>query len=84
MPNFKSMDSIRELARDFIRRSTLEYALLDPKRLSVILVEDHQNEEQFTVRLEYDGSNLPIWGLYSFTIPDRKIVRFSTIRVGGI
>lgn len=72
------------LARDFIQRSTLDYYLLDPKRLSVILVEDHQNAEQFTVKLEYDGSNLPIWGLYAFALPNRKIVRFSTIRIGGI
>ena len=73
-----------ELARDFIHRSTLDYYMLDPKRLTIILVEDHQNAEQFTVKLEYDGSNLPIWGLYAFAMPDKKIVRFSTIRVGGI
>ncbi|MCB1447513.1 MAG: pilus assembly protein [Rhizobiaceae bacterium] len=72
------------LARDFIRRSTLDYYLLDPARLSVKVDEDRQNAEQFTVRLEYAADTLPIWGLYAFVMPDKKITRFSTIRIGGI
>lgn len=72
------------LARDFVRRSTLDYYLLDPSRLTVFVGDDRQNAEQFTVRLEYDGANLPIWNLYAFTLPDRKIIRASTIRIGGI
>lgn len=72
------------LARDFIDRSTLDYPLLEPDRLRVILTEDGQNVDQFTVKIEYDARNLPIWGLYAFAMPDEKITRFSTIRIGGI
>lgn len=71
------------LARDYISRSTLDYYLLEPSRLTVSVSDDISNARQFTVRVEYDAAGLPIWGLYSFALPDRKIKRFSTIRIGG-
>ena len=72
------------LAREFIARSTLDYYLIEPANLSVSVADDAGNTHQFTVTLEYDASNLPIWNLYSFALPDKKIKRFSTIRIGGI
>lgn len=72
------------LARDFITRSTLNYYLLEPSNLVVSVADDAKNANQFTVMLEYDASNLPIWKLYAFAMPDKKIKRFSTIRIGGI
>ncbi|WP_258157617.1 TadE/TadG family type IV pilus assembly protein [Rhizobium sp. TH2] len=72
------------LARNFIAQSTLNYYLIDPAKLIVSVTDDQLNEQQFTVRLEYDASDLPIWSLYSFALPDKTIKRFTTIRIGGI
>lgn len=72
------------LARNFIAQSTLTYYLIDPTKLVVSVTDDQLNEQQFTVRLEYDASDLPIWSLYSFALPDKTIKRFTTIRIGGI
>ena len=72
------------LARDFIRRSAFNYYMLDPSRLTIFVDESPENIEQFSVRLEYDGANLPIWNLYALNLSGKKITRISTIRIGGI
>ena len=73
-----------QLAKDFIAHSTLDYYLLEPTKLKASVAADLKNADQFTVTVEYDASNLPVWGLYSFVMPSKQIKRFSTIRIGGI
>ena len=74
----------KKLASDFITSSTMNYFMLDAKKLTVSVVDDPKNQSQFTVSVEYDATNLPIWGLYSFALPQSQIKRFSTIRLGGL
>ncbi|KJF66571.1 MULTISPECIES: TadE/TadG family type IV pilus assembly protein [Rhizobium] len=73
----------QQLARDFITKSDLSYAFMDKTRFTVDVATDPANANQFTVKVEYDASDLPIWSLYSYTLPDTVIRRFSTIRIGG-
>jgi len=72
-----------DLATSFIKQSTINNAFIDPTKLAVSVKDDSSNSSQFTVSLSYDATNLPIWQLYSFTMPNPTIRRFSTIRVGG-
>lgn len=73
-----------QLVNNYITLSTLNDPLIDRKKLQVTVVTDPQNANQFTVTTEYDASALPIWNLYTFPLPDTKIRRFATIRMGGI
>lgn len=72
------------LAQAFVNDTTLHYAFLSRDRLQVSVQDDPGNPNQFTVALDYDASDLPIFKLYSFALPDERIRRFSTIRIGGI
>ena len=73
-----------QLAKDYISSSTLSYNLIQPSKLTVSVVGDPKNANQFTVSVSYDATALPIWNLYSFAMPNSVIKRFSTIRIGGI
>ncbi len=73
-----------QLVRDFLSQSTMSYALLEKKNFTTQVQQDPKNPNQFTVSIEYDASNLPIFALYSYAMPDPHIRRFSTMRVGGI
>lgn len=73
-----------QLVRDFLNQSTMSYALLEKKNFTTQVQQDPKNPNQFTVSIEYDASNLPIFALYSYAMPDPHIRRFSTMRVGGI
>jgi Flp pilus assembly protein TadG len=73
-----------KLAEDYIKQSTLDYYLLSADRFSITVSDDPHNTQQFTVAIDYDASNLPIWSLYSFALPEKRIKRFSTIRIGGV
>ncbi|MBB3656989.1 Flp pilus assembly protein TadG [Rhizobium sp. BK650] len=73
-----------QLVSDFISRSTIDHPLLDRSKLQVSVTTDPTNANQFTVSATYDASNLPIWNLYTFPLPDHVIHRFATIRMGGI
>ena len=73
-----------QLVNNYIALSTLNDPLIDRKKLQVTVATDPTNANQFTVTTEYDASALPIWNLYSFPLPDTKIRRFATIRMGGI
>ncbi|TCS09004.1 TadE/TadG family type IV pilus assembly protein [Rhizobium sp. BK418] len=73
-----------QLVNDFISRSTIDHPLLDRSKLQVSVTTDPANANQFTVSATYDASNLPIWNLYTFPLPDHMIRRFATIRMGGI
>lgn len=74
----------QSLARDYISKSTTNFAFLNPSRFTVTVKDDAANPNQFTVNVEYDAKDLPIWNLYSYALPDTNIKRFSTIRIGGI
>lgn len=72
------------LARNFVTKSALDYAFLDKKRMNVSVGSDPGNANQFTVTVEYDARDLPIWNLYTYALPEKTIKRFSTIRIGGV
>jgi Flp pilus assembly protein TadG len=72
------------LVADFVNRTTMNHALLDKSRLSLQVQVDPSNPNQFTVSLSYDASNLPIFNLFSYAMPDKQIRRFATVRVGGV
>lgn len=73
-----------QLVSNFVSTSTLNGAFIDRNKLKVTVAPDPTNNNQFTVSVEYDAQNLPIWNLYSFALPDKTIKRFATIRMGGI
>lgn len=72
------------LASEFIGKVTSDHAFLEPANMSVAVEDDPGNDEQFTVKISYDASNLPIWSLYAFAMPSSRIERYATIRIGGI
>jgi len=72
------------LAKDFVSRSALSYAFMDKRYFNVKVGSDLSNSNQFTVTVEYDATELPIWSLYSYALPEKTIKRFSTIRIGGV
>jgi Flp pilus assembly protein TadG len=74
----------KSLASSFIQSSTLDYAFINKAKLSVDVQDDVKNLNQFTVTIVYDSSDLPIWKLFSFALPDEEIKRYATIRLGGI
>ncbi|MBX9466220.1 MAG: pilus assembly protein [Aquamicrobium sp.] len=73
------------LASDFIERNAGGYLLIDPDKLSVTVGDSLSVPGQFNVTVSYDGSDLPIWGLFDgLAMPSQTIMRRSTIRIGGI
>lgn len=74
----------QSLARDYITKTTNNFAFLNPARFTVTVKDDASNPNQFTVNVDYDAQDLPIWNLYSYALPEKHIKRFSTIRIGGI
>ncbi|MCV9996817.1 pilus assembly protein [Pararhizobium sp. YC-54] len=74
----------KSLATSFIQTSTLDYAFINKTKLTVDVEDDVSNLNQFTVTIVYDSSELPIWKLFSFALPDEEIKRYATIRLGGI
>lgn len=79
-----STNERQALAREYIDKSALNYIFLDKKNVNVVVDSDPFNITQFTVTVEYDATELPIWSLYTYALPDKTIRRFSTIRIGGI
>lgn len=73
-----------QLVDTFVTNSTLNDTFLKRDKLKVTVAADPTNSNQFTVSVEYDAEDLPIWNLYSFALPDKTIKRFATIRMGGI
>lgn len=74
----------KTLANSFIQTAALDYAFINKSKLTVSVADDVRNLNQFTVTITYDASELPIWKLFSFALPEEKIERYSTIRLGGI
>ncbi|MFC5583721.1 TadE/TadG family type IV pilus assembly protein [Nitratireductor kimnyeongensis] len=72
------------LARDFIQRSMIDHPFMDAQKFDIQVADDTGNPNQFTVSVKYDADDLPIWSLYSYAMPDKEIVGYSTIRLGGL
>ncbi len=71
------------LAEAHITETVFDYPFIEPDGL-VVEVGDDPAPGQFTVRLAYDASDLPIWNLMTFAMPSQEIERFATIRIGGL
>ncbi|MCV0381342.1 TadE/TadG family type IV pilus assembly protein [Nitratireductor sp.] len=72
------------IARDFIEQSMMDHPFINAEKFNIDVADDAGNPNQFTVTVKYDASDLPIWSLYSYAMPDKEIVGFSTIRLGGL
>jgi Flp pilus assembly protein TadG len=73
-----------QLVSNFVATSTINDAFMSKNNLTVSVAPDATNPNQFTVSVQYNAQNLPIWNLYSFAMPSSTITRFATIRMGGI
>ena len=71
------------LVREYLTRSTMNQALLDRAKFTVSVKQDQKDPNQFTVSLDYDASDLPIFNLFTYAMPDPHIRRFITMRVAG-
>ncbi|WP_025030255.1 TadE/TadG family type IV pilus assembly protein [Nitratireductor aquibiodomus] len=74
----------QKLARDFIEQSMIKHPFINVEKFDIQVADDAANPSQFTVTVKYDAADLPIWSLYSYAMPDKEIVGFSTIRLGGL
>lgn len=74
----------KQIAADYIRSSTMNQTFIKTSRMNVSVEDDANNANQFTVTIQYDASDLPVWGLFTFALPSKTIERYATIRVGGI
>jgi Flp pilus assembly protein TadG len=72
------------LVNRYIDSSRLDYSFLNRTKMLVEVGDDPGNPDQFTVRITYDSSDLPIWKLFTFALPAQKIERYATVRVGGV
>lgn len=73
------------LASAFIKNNGSTYILINAQHLSVNVSDDEDEPSQFRVDLTYDASSLPVWSIYgAHLMPEKKIVRRSTIRMGGL
>lgn len=72
------------LVNRYLDASRFDYSFINRRKMSVIVSDDPNNPDQFTVTISYDSSDLPIWKLFTFALPQEKIERYATVRVGGI
>jgi len=75
----------QELANRFISLNASAYPFIDSTHIVVDTHDSIADGSQFVVELEYDATNLPIWGIFKgLPLPEKTIIKQSTIRVGGI
>ena len=72
------------LVNRYLDASRFDYSFLNRRNMKVLVSDDPNNPDQFTVTISYDSSDLPIWKLFTFALPQEKIERYSTVRVGGL
>lgn len=72
------------LVNRYLDASGFDYSFIDRRKMQVTVAEDPGNPDQFTVRIAYDSGDLPIWNLFTFALPQERIERYATIRIGGI
>ncbi|MCP8893613.1 pilus assembly protein [Shinella daejeonensis] len=73
-----------QLVNRYLDASGFDYSFIDRRKMQVTVAEDPNNPDQFTVRIAYDSGDLPIWNLFTFALPQERIERYATIRIGGI
>lgn len=75
----------RDIAVSFIDRNAGGYPFISPARLTVEVGDSESDPGQFSVLLQYDARDLPIWALLEgMPLPSMTIRRRSTIRIGGV
>lgn len=75
----------QSLAVDFVTAAMSDRPFIDPVRVTTTVRESASLAGSLTVQIDYDAKNLPIWGLFSYTLPDHQIIsRTSVVRIGGI
>lgn len=72
------------LVNRYLDASRLDYSFINRAKMNVAVADDPSNPDQFTVTITYDSSDLPIWKLFTFALPQEKIERYATVRVGGM
>lgn len=72
------------LVNRYLDASRFNYSFLNRKKMNVLVADDPGNPDQFTVTISYDSSDLPIWKMFTFALPEEKIERYATVRVGGM
>lgn len=73
------------LVTTYIDRNADAYLLIDGDLLTVSVGDRADDANQYEVRIEYDASSLPIWGLHPpLPLPSPTIRHVSSIRKGGI
>jgi Flp pilus assembly protein TadG len=72
------------LVNRYLDASRLDYSFINRRKMHVVVADDPGNPDQFTVTISYDSSDLPIWKLFTFALPQEKIERYATVRVGGM
>ena len=72
------------LVNRYLDSSRLDYSFINRANMHVAITDDPGNPDQFTVSISYDSSDLPIWKLFTFALPQEKIERYATVRVGGL
>nr|WP_298098351.1 TadE/TadG family type IV pilus assembly protein [uncultured Shinella sp.] len=72
------------LVNHYLDGSRFDYSFINRRKMKVLVSEDPNNPDQFTVTITYDSSDLPIWKMFTFALPEEKIERYATVRVGGM
>lgn len=72
------------LVNHYLDASRFNYSFLNRQKMNVQVADDPGNPDQFTVTISYDSSDLPIWKMFTFALPQEKIERYATVRVGGM
>jgi Flp pilus assembly protein TadG len=74
-----------QLVRAYLDRNASAYLLLDARQLNYEVGQSPTDPNQYSVRLTYDASELPIWDLYPpLPLPSKTLFTAATIRRGGI
>lgn len=72
------------LVNRYLDASRLDYSFIQREKMQVAVTDDPGNPDQFTVAISYDSSDLPIWRLFTFALPESRIQHYATVRVGGL
>ena len=73
------------LALNFVSsQQSGDFPPIRKEKLKVQVADSKTIANQFTVMLTYDASDLPVWGLMTFVMPDPLIIKTTTIRIGGL
>ncbi|MDP9591209.1 UNVERIFIED_ORG: Flp pilus assembly protein TadG [Shinella zoogloeoides] len=72
------------LVNRYLDASRFDYSFINRAKMQVVVADDPGNPDQFTVTIAYDSSDLPIWKLFTFALPQEEIRRYATVRVGGM